>query len=192
MPGGSGQLRSLLCNENGVVIAETVYRCTMCQAVFDAADEMQIHYNRRHLENISIVKADRARRAMNYSMLDFEENGGFFNEDDECDDNGDGDDEEDDGDDDGDYDFINYNHGIMINKKTNQPKICDDIANNNNYSYSMELEPGSFAFDSDNEDINSISEHVDDSVNLTTADSGLFFNFIIFLSLADFLLCIFS
>lgn len=174
-------MRSLLCNENGVVIAETVYRCTMCQAIFDGADEVQVHYNRRHLDGLSISKADRARRAaMNYNMLDFEENGtAFYNDDDDGEDPDDGDDDdEDDGDDEGDFDFINYNQGLMINhNKASQSKIGDDVGNGNNYSYSMELEPGSFAFDSDDDDdANSNSEHVDDSVNPATTDAGLFFS----------------
>ncbi|RWS24988.1 nuclear receptor-like protein [Leptotrombidium deliense] len=43
--------RSLLCDTNGIIIAEMVYRCMRCSNVNDYMGEARKHYHDKHMEN---------------------------------------------------------------------------------------------------------------------------------------------
>lgn len=42
------ECRSLLCDPNGVIIAEQVYRCRICSNVLDSVSESRAHYAKHH------------------------------------------------------------------------------------------------------------------------------------------------
>ena len=43
--------RSLICDANGIIIAEMVYRCMICSAVADSIADAKIHYHNNHIDN---------------------------------------------------------------------------------------------------------------------------------------------
>ena len=43
--------RSLVCDANGIIIAEMVYRCMICSAVLDSISEAKIHYHNNHIDS---------------------------------------------------------------------------------------------------------------------------------------------
>jgi hypothetical protein len=43
--------RSLVCDSNGIIIAEMVYRCMICSAIHDLLDDAQTHYQSEHIED---------------------------------------------------------------------------------------------------------------------------------------------
>lgn len=42
--------RSLVCDSNGIIIAEMVYRCMICAYITDSICDAQRHYQIRHME----------------------------------------------------------------------------------------------------------------------------------------------
>jgi len=45
--------RSLVCDGNGIIIAEMVYRCMICAFISDSIGDAQRHYQVRHMEGDS-------------------------------------------------------------------------------------------------------------------------------------------
>lgn len=45
--------KSLLCNSDGIIVAEMVYRCLICQNVFETAADCHIHSTSLHPTNDS-------------------------------------------------------------------------------------------------------------------------------------------
>ena len=43
--------RSLVCDSNGIIIAEMVYKCMLCAYISDSICDAQKHYQMRHIEN---------------------------------------------------------------------------------------------------------------------------------------------
>lgn len=43
--------RSLVCDANGIIIAESVYRCMICSSVLDSIADAKIHYHNNHIDN---------------------------------------------------------------------------------------------------------------------------------------------
>lgn len=43
--------RSLICDANGIIIAEMVYRCMICSSVADSIADAKIHYHNNHIDN---------------------------------------------------------------------------------------------------------------------------------------------
>lgn len=43
--------RSLVCDSNGIIVAEMVFRCMICAAVCDSISDAQKHYQRRHIDS---------------------------------------------------------------------------------------------------------------------------------------------
>lgn len=65
--GGLGGLRSLICDTNGIVIAEAVYRCMICADVFENLEMIHVHYKLEHLEGeLSVMPPPRGSFS-NYS-----------------------------------------------------------------------------------------------------------------------------
>ena len=44
-------IRSLVCDSNGIIVAEMVYRCMICSAIHDVLEEAQRHYQSEHIED---------------------------------------------------------------------------------------------------------------------------------------------
>lgn len=42
--------RSLVCDSNGIIIAEMVYRCMICAFISDSICDAQRHYQVRHMD----------------------------------------------------------------------------------------------------------------------------------------------
>ena len=43
--------RSLVCDTNGIIVAETVYRCLLCSEIFDSVIEAKHHYYEYHVDD---------------------------------------------------------------------------------------------------------------------------------------------
>jgi len=43
--------RSLICDDNGIIIAEMVYRCMICSLVTDSIAKAQAHYHKMHMKD---------------------------------------------------------------------------------------------------------------------------------------------
>lgn len=41
--------RSLICDTNGIIVAEMVYRCIICAFITESIADAQVHYHRRHM-----------------------------------------------------------------------------------------------------------------------------------------------
>lgn len=54
----SFNLRSLVCDDNGIIIAETVYRCMFCGNIFDSLDLIQQHYHQDHYEDPNPIREE--------------------------------------------------------------------------------------------------------------------------------------
>jgi len=44
-------IRSLVCDSNGIIVAEMVYRCMICSAIHDVLDDAQRHYQSEHIDD---------------------------------------------------------------------------------------------------------------------------------------------
>ena len=47
-------IRSLVCDPNGIIVAEMVYRCMICSAIHDVLDDAQRHYKTEHIDDNDI------------------------------------------------------------------------------------------------------------------------------------------
>jgi hypothetical protein len=43
-------VKSLICDLNGIIIAEMVYRCMICDVIYETIPEVQMHYQLKHIE----------------------------------------------------------------------------------------------------------------------------------------------
>lgn len=43
--------RSLICDANGIIIAEMVYRCMICSSVLDSIGDAKLHYHKNHISD---------------------------------------------------------------------------------------------------------------------------------------------
>lgn len=72
-------VRSIICDNNGIIIAETVYRCMFCAKIFDTMDQIQLHYHCEHYEEeisfkkIGHQKKQRKRPIIDYDQDDFDD-----------------------------------------------------------------------------------------------------------------------
>ena len=47
--------RSLICDSNGIIIAEMVYRCMVCANISDSIADAQRHYQLKHILNQNLI-----------------------------------------------------------------------------------------------------------------------------------------
>lgn len=59
--------RSLVCDPNGIIVAEMVYRCMICFYVSDSMTEARQHYVQKHIEEDDLG-------AENAEQIDLDEN----------------------------------------------------------------------------------------------------------------------
>lgn len=83
-------IRSLVCDTNGIIVAEMVYRCMICSAIHDVLDDAQSHYQTEHIDDNDIDLKnqnqqmvpldsdleDEEELSMNYDMSDMFEDVG--------------------------------------------------------------------------------------------------------------------
>lgn len=43
--------RSLVCDSNGIIVAENVFRCMLCSSIFDSIAESKRHYYQFHVDD---------------------------------------------------------------------------------------------------------------------------------------------
>ena len=67
----NANFRSLVCDNNGIVIAETVYRCMICAEIFDVLDNIQKHYQLEHFEE-RISSQSPQNEYFNKQLIDYE------------------------------------------------------------------------------------------------------------------------
>lgn len=76
----SFNLRSLVCDNNGIIIAETVYRCMFCGNIFDSLDLIQQHYHQDHYEDPNSIPEESSfndnnnTNEIDYDNDDFDDN----------------------------------------------------------------------------------------------------------------------
>ena len=78
-------IRSLVCDSNGIIVAEMVYRCMICSAIHEVLEDAQRHYQCEHIEdndndlkssNLQMVglesdlEDEEEELSMNYEMSD--------------------------------------------------------------------------------------------------------------------------
>lgn len=67
-------IRSLICDQNGIIIAETVYRCLFCASIFNSLDLVHIHYYHDHLveQNIEFTPNDEFEEEKSIEPIDYD------------------------------------------------------------------------------------------------------------------------
>ena len=78
-PKPSAGIRSLVCSSNGIVIAETVYRCMICSEIFEALEDIHHHYDLEHFAN-EISPGSRNLHFKQAEEIDFENDNFDLNE----------------------------------------------------------------------------------------------------------------
>nr|XP_027197597.1 uncharacterized protein LOC113791944 [Dermatophagoides pteronyssinus] len=69
-------VRSLICDNNGIIIAETVYRCMFCAKIVDTMDQIQLHYHCEHYEEeipLKEVNNQRQKRKKTRKIIDYDQ-----------------------------------------------------------------------------------------------------------------------
>ncbi|XP_054159228.1 uncharacterized protein LOC128957486 [Oppia nitens] len=49
-------IRSLVCDANGIIVAEMVYRCMICSAINEGLEDAQRHYQMEHIDDNGVEK----------------------------------------------------------------------------------------------------------------------------------------
>lgn len=69
------RLRSLICDANGIIIAEMVFRCMVCAKIHDSSGEAQTHYQDEHMDENDEKPNDEKQGTNNDLGIDLKSNG---------------------------------------------------------------------------------------------------------------------
>lgn len=58
-PAGDNRCRSLVCDPNGIIVAEMVYRCMICFYITDTMSDAKQHYTLKHMDDEDVDEDDK-------------------------------------------------------------------------------------------------------------------------------------